>query len=324
VSIDSTRLVLSAAPTTAVLATTRDGIITSWSSGAQRLYGWTSAEVLGTSLLVIVPEECREEFAQLEQQLRDGEHPDSVDTVRVAKGGRRVEVELTVMALRDEAGRITGTVRLHHDRGPLRRAQQALLAAERGVDDGFSASPVPQARLGPDGVVLTVNRAMEQLLDIPAEALVGVDGMTMVAADEQAGSGDVLTRLAAGTTHVEQRELSLETASGGRRRVVATTTTVRDAGQVVALHTSLQDVTALRAAQERQQAEAARFDALVQSMPVAVWTFDCEASAPALAGRPWPASAWRMTSWWGSTCWSAIGITPSPTGPSSRRWPGSR
>ncbi len=174
-------MVLSAALTTAVLATSPNGIITSWSSGAQRLYGWTSAEVLGQSLLMLVPVERREEFEQLERQLRDGEHPDSVDTVRVAKDGRRVEVELTVLVPRDEAGRITGTVRLHHDRGPLRRAQQALLAAERGVDDGFSASPVPQARLRPDGVVLTVNRVMEQLLGIPAEALVGVDGMTFLA-----------------------------------------------------------------------------------------------------------------------------------------------
>ncbi len=273
-SEDRAQPVLSAVPTSAVLTACPDGTITSWSSGAQRMYGWTADEVLGRPMVLLVPDDRREEFEQLEQRLLAGEPLESIDTVRQAKDGSRLEVELHVMVLRDDAGRITGTVRVHHDRAPLRRAQEALLAAERGLGEGFVASPVAQARLRPDGVVLAVNPAMEQLLGVPAEVLVGMDGLSMIAAGEQAESADVLTRLAAGDGHFEQRELTLGSSAGGTRRVLATTTTLSDGGRVVALHTSLQDVTALRAAQERERAEATRFEALVQSMPVAVWTFD--------------------------------------------------
>ena len=258
----------------AVLTVSPDGTITSWSAGAQRLYGWTAQEVVGRPLLVLVPVDRREEFALFEQRLRDGEHLDRVETVRLAKDGRRVEVELHVLLLRDATGRATGSVLVHHDRGPLRRAQEALRAAERGMDESFTASLMPQARLRLDGVVLAVNPAATELLGVPAEVLVGRDRRAVIAAEDQATSVDVLTRLATGAAHFEQQEITLQTATGGRRRVLATTTTVREAGRVVALHTSLQDVTALRAAQERQQVEAARFEALVQSMPVAVWTFD--------------------------------------------------
>ncbi|MCY7365491.1 MAG: PAS domain S-box protein, partial [Frankiaceae bacterium] len=274
-SVESASLELSAAPTSAVLTVSPAGTITSWSPGAQRLYGWTREEAVGRPLLVLVPQDRRAEFEQLERRLRDGEQLDGVDTVRVAKDGRCVEVELHVVVLHDEAGRITGTVRVHHDRAPLRRAQEALLTVQRGLDDGFLSSPVPQARLRPDGVVLAVNPAVEQLLGMPADVLVGMKGMVLVAAGDQDESADVLSRLSAGAVHFEQREITLEPATGGPRRVLATTTTVRGAGEVVALHTSLQDVTDLRAAQERERAAAARFDALVQSMPVAVWTFDC-------------------------------------------------
>ncbi len=76
----------------AIISKTLEGIITSWNAGAERLFGYTEAEAIGQSIMLIVPPERRDEELSILDRIRQGQRVEHLDVVRVAKDGRRVDV----------------------------------------------------------------------------------------------------------------------------------------------------------------------------------------------------------------------------------------
>jgi PAS domain S-box-containing protein len=118
----------------AIVGKTLDGIITSWNRGAARLFGYSAAEIIGRSILLIVPRERHDEEAMILSRLCRGERIEHFETRRVAKNGDTVEVSLTVSPIRDASGVIVGASKVARDIGERRRieeAQNQLIASER-------------------------------------------------------------------------------------------------------------------------------------------------------------------------------------------------
>src|SRR5579885_59924 len=80
----------------AILSKTLDGIITSWNRAAERLYGYTAAEVIGRSVALLVPPDRPDERATILTRRRRGERLESYETVRVCKDGTRLDVSVTI------------------------------------------------------------------------------------------------------------------------------------------------------------------------------------------------------------------------------------
>lgn len=99
----------------AIISKTLDGIITSWNRGATSIFGYDADEMVGQSILRLIPADLRSEETEIIAKLRRGEHIDHYDTVRLAKGGRRVQVSLTVSPLHDGTGRIVGASKVARD-----------------------------------------------------------------------------------------------------------------------------------------------------------------------------------------------------------------
>ncbi|HEY7640831.1 MAG TPA: PAS domain S-box protein [Steroidobacteraceae bacterium] len=119
----------------AIVSKTLDGQITSWNPGAVRLFGYQPEEILGKSILEIVPPELHDEEAEVLARLRRGERVEHFETTRIAKDGRRVEVSLTVSPIRDEEGTIVGASKIARDIGERKRAERLLREAERRKDE---------------------------------------------------------------------------------------------------------------------------------------------------------------------------------------------
>jgi PAS domain S-box-containing protein len=119
----------------AIVSKTLDGRITSWNPGAQRLFGYLPAEVIGQSITVIIPPELHDEEAEVLARLRRGERVEHFETTRVAKDGRRIEVSLTVSPVRDEDGTIVGASKIARDISERRRVERLLRDAERRKDE---------------------------------------------------------------------------------------------------------------------------------------------------------------------------------------------
>jgi PAS domain S-box-containing protein len=99
----------------AIFGQNMEGIITTWNSGAARLYGYTAAEAIGQPALLIVPPSLQQDATELWQKLRRGESVETVETMRVRKEGTPVNVCVTMSAIRDSEGRILGASSIAYD-----------------------------------------------------------------------------------------------------------------------------------------------------------------------------------------------------------------
>ena len=125
----------------AIVGKTLDGIVLSWNRAAERIFGYTAAEMIGQPIARLVPPERLDDLPGILRAVRSGERVDHFETERVRKDGRRVHVSLTVSPIRDASGRVVGASKIARDVSARRRAdaereellrvaQKARVAAE--------------------------------------------------------------------------------------------------------------------------------------------------------------------------------------------------
>jgi len=99
----------------AIVGQNMDGIITTWNSGAARLYGYPAEEAIGRPALLIVPPSHHQQTAQTLQKLRRAEAVEPLETIRLRKDGKPVNVSLVMSAIRDREGRLLGVSSIARD-----------------------------------------------------------------------------------------------------------------------------------------------------------------------------------------------------------------
>ncbi len=92
----------------AIVGQTLDGTITSWNRGAEILYGYSAAEVIGRNSELLVPKDRIAEVVAIRGALNAGSVPEPVETVRIRKNAATVDVSLAFSGVSDEAGRRVG------------------------------------------------------------------------------------------------------------------------------------------------------------------------------------------------------------------------
>ncbi|HEX8285281.1 MAG TPA: PAS domain S-box protein [Pyrinomonadaceae bacterium] len=118
----------------AVIGKTLGGTITSWNAAAERVYGYTAEEAVGRHISFIVPDELREDLGQLMERLGRGERVERVETVRLRKGGERLDVSLVVSPIRDPSGRLVGASTVARDVTEQRRTEDERARLARLVE----------------------------------------------------------------------------------------------------------------------------------------------------------------------------------------------
>jgi PAS domain S-box-containing protein len=119
----------------AVVSKSLDGVIRSWNTGAQRIFGYTAAEAVGRPITLIIPPERWDEERDILARLRRGERIEHYETVRVARDGRRLDISLTVSPVRDPEGNVVGASKVARDVTDRKRAEEALREADRKKDE---------------------------------------------------------------------------------------------------------------------------------------------------------------------------------------------
>lgn len=115
----------------AIISKTLDGVITSWNAAAERLFGYKPEEIIGHSVLRLLPPELYYEEPNIIAKLRNGERIDHFETRRVKKSGEVFDISLTVSPIRDKDGRIVGASKIVRDISDRKRAEALLLERER-------------------------------------------------------------------------------------------------------------------------------------------------------------------------------------------------
>ena len=116
----------------AIVSKDLDGVILSWNRGAERLFGFTSEEVVGRSITIIIPGDRLEEEPTILDKIHRGERIEHFETVRQRKDGSLVDISLTISPIRDSRGNIVGASKIARDITELKKARdrQHLLMRE--------------------------------------------------------------------------------------------------------------------------------------------------------------------------------------------------
>jgi PAS domain S-box-containing protein len=114
----------------AIASGTLDGIIVSWNTGAQKIYGYTEAEAVGKPISMLVPPELPDEENKILESLKSGHRIEHFETVRVTKTGKRINVSLTISPIKDSTGRTVGISGIARDITERKLAEEALRASE--------------------------------------------------------------------------------------------------------------------------------------------------------------------------------------------------
>jgi PAS domain S-box-containing protein len=119
----------------AILTETLGGVITGWNPAAERLFGFTAEEAIGSRIDIIVPGPLRSEAQGMLDQIQAGEKIDNHETVRVDKNSRWIDVSLGISPIRSQSGAIIGAAKVARDITVQKMAQQALLESEQMARD---------------------------------------------------------------------------------------------------------------------------------------------------------------------------------------------
>jgi protein-histidine pros-kinase len=157
----------------AIVGRDPDGTIITWNTGAAHLYGYTADEACGQPVTMLVPSDRREELRALEERTAGGERIGHFETVRVANGGRRIDVSLTLAPMWDAAGTLIGQSSIARDMTKWTRAERKFVGLLESAPD---AIVIVDTR----GTIVIVNSQTERLFGYARDELVGRPVETLI------------------------------------------------------------------------------------------------------------------------------------------------
>ncbi|WP_230970961.1 PAS domain S-box protein [Nitrogeniibacter aestuarii] len=241
----------------AIISKTLDGIITSWNTGAQRVFGYTAEEAIGQPMLMLFPQEKAHEEDFILGQIRAGKRVDHFETVRIRRDKTPIHVSVTISPVHDEHGRIVGASKIARDITQRRRAEAHMRLASTVFDHTHEGVAIADF----SGRILQINEAFTQITGYDRREAIGRTG-------EMFTTGPQLERLKTNILQALQTEGCWSGEVQGRRRsgqnyaglltISSVPSDDMSVGRYVAL---ISDITQLREQREALK-RMAHFDAL--------------------------------------------------------------
>jgi diguanylate cyclase len=261
-----------------VIGLTLEGLITDWNPAAERLYGWTAREALGTSIVMLVPPERRGGSSSLLATVRAGGVVRQVDTQRMAKDGRRVDVSISMSPIRDEAGRIVGAAAFTRDISMRIAAEERLRRSEAQLAEAQELAALGSWEWNIISDELTWSPQLYRILGRdPDRSPASYEGYfeAIHPSDRALAEGAIQDIRASGSPLDYECRAVLP---GGVERVIhARGRPVKDdSGKLVRVVGTVQDVTGLAQARRRLERANRHNEALLNSVADGIYGLDLE------------------------------------------------
>jgi PAS domain S-box-containing protein len=153
----------------AIVAKDLNGIITDWNQGAQRIFGYKPKEIIGKSILTLIPRERQFEESEILRRIRCGESIDHYETIRRCKDGRLIDVSLTISPIRDLQGKIVGVSKIAREITERKTTERQLAEQARLLDLTNDAIFISDMRKR----IIFWNRGAKELYGYSAEEALG-------------------------------------------------------------------------------------------------------------------------------------------------------
>ncbi|MBE9112550.1 PAS domain S-box protein [Nodosilinea sp. LEGE 07298] len=268
----------------AIISQTLDGIITSWNRSAERLFGYTAAEVVGQPVAVLIPPDRQIEAQAVLQRILRGDRVETYETQRLHKDSCLVDVALTISPICDQTGSVIGLSKIARDIGEQKAAQrdrdrfeaernqalQELHQSNAQLEDFFdNATDLIQSVSLQNGQFLYVNRAWLTILGYTRDELAGLTIFDLLAPDYLLQCQSIFQSLQAGDIHqVERLEIAVVDKMGQRVLLEGSINVRREAGIPVATRAILRDVTAQRQVKQALQEQTTRLRIFYDTSPL--------------------------------------------------------
>ena len=149
----------------AIISKNLDGIIQQCNAAAERMFGYTSAELIGRPVRILIPPDRQNEEDEILARLREGQRVDHFETRRVRKDGERIDISLTISPVRDESGAIIGVSKIARDITAQKRALAELAAQQAWFRTTLGSIGDAVIACDPDGRVTFMNATAEKLTE---------------------------------------------------------------------------------------------------------------------------------------------------------------
>jgi diguanylate cyclase (GGDEF)-like protein/PAS domain S-box-containing protein len=233
----------------AIISSTPDGVISSWNPAAERLFGYTSEEIIGEPGILLSPKDRVEETGDMMARVRAGEVVENLESFRVRKDGTLFPVSVTVAPIRNEAGAVIGTTEIPRDVTEQRQAFEAaqhMAAIVENSDDAIISGTL-------DGTITSWNPAAERMYGYSSAEIIGKSAAILSTKGRVGERRATLARIGAGG-QVERVEATRVRKDGTTITVALTFSPIcHPDGTVVGVSTIARDLT-----ERRQAAQDAR------------------------------------------------------------------
>jgi len=232
----------------AIISKNLNGIITSWNPSAQRIFGYLPEEIIGQSVLKLIPPDRQDEETLILSRLRKGERVQYFHTKRLTKAGKLIDVSLTISPVKDEKGGIIGVSKIARDITDVIEAekQSAMLSAIVSYsDDAIISKDL-------NSIVTSWNSSAERLFGFAAEEMIGQSIVKLIPANRLTEEPEIIARIKGGQ-RVDHFETKRVTKYGKLIDVSLTISPVMDlSGRIIGISKIARDITDKKQEEQRK------------------------------------------------------------------------
>jgi PAS domain S-box-containing protein len=241
----------------AIVSKTLEGVILTWNPAAERIFGYSAEEMVGSSIYKLVPPDLHHEEEDVLRRISRGESVAHYEAMRVRKDGTLFPVELTVSPVRNVSGRIVGASSVKRDISDRRHAAEVssrLAAIVQSSDDAIVSKTLA-------GVVLDWNGAAERMYGFTAAEMIGRSIYAVIPEELQHEEESILTRVAQGE-HVAHYQTRRVRKDGVRIDISLTLSPIRSSeGRIIGASSIQRDITATKRSEEALR-QASKMEAI--------------------------------------------------------------
>jgi PAS domain S-box-containing protein len=160
----------------AVIGKTLEGVVTNWNAAAERIFGYTEAEMVGQSIFRLIPEELHEAERILLSQIAKGEPVQIEEAERIRKDGGRIHISLSVSPILDSSGRVVGVSSIKRDVTERKQAAETLRESQERLQLAVRAARMGTWRWDLASNILTWDEGLRHLYGVgPEEVIAGYE-----------------------------------------------------------------------------------------------------------------------------------------------------
>ncbi len=253
----------------AIICKTLDNIITSWNTGAEKIYGYSADEVIGRDISFLLPPGNTAVFELISDKIKHGDTISHSETIRMKKDGEQIPVSMSVSPIKDSKGQVVGALTIARDITEQKQLADALNAEKERLNVTLHSIGDGVIVTGPDGKIALINEVAEKLTGWSANEAMGrplyevfqiIDEKTRNSCQnshEKSMSECTITG--------EDDQIILITRDGIERSITKIGTPIRNNESIIGVIIIFQDITQTRQTEKAFQESETRYRRLFET-----------------------------------------------------------